>query len=161
MAFSVLTFFIIGIVKQNRKYRETAFHTVLLTAVNLIINLMIGTIIYIPRPFVTHKVYLLYPHVCDSSFPSDHATASMSIAIGLKHGNRILGFLMIILSILVGFSRIYVGHHYPLDVAASYLISVLNGFLYSKFIWNKASKIYVRAEKWFLNKYIGFKAGRI
>ncbi|WP_411676548.1 undecaprenyl-diphosphatase [Caproicibacter sp.] len=159
MAFCVLILYLSGIINQNRKYRETAFQTVLLTAVNLIINLIIGTIIYVPRPFTEHQVHLLYPHAPDSSFPSDHATASMSIAIGLKYGNRVLGLLMIVLSFLVGFSRIYVGHHYPLDVAASYLIAAGSGFLYHKFLLKKTSEIYFKAEAWVVKKYS--KAGGI
>lgn len=64
------------------------------------------------RPFVHNKVNLLISHSADASFPSDHATGTMGIALRLRKYNRILGMIMTILSIVVGFSRVYVGNHW-------------------------------------------------
>lgn len=138
--------FLISVFKHKPSNRKNAAITVLLIAVNLIINYLIGRLYYDPRPFVNHKVNLLFPYVRDSSFPSDHASATMSTAVGLMRVNRILGWASGILSLLVGFSRIYVGHHYPMDIIGSYLIVILTNILFHKFLEKKAETLYYRIE---------------
>lgn len=146
MALMICAVFVYGILRRDAACRKNAVFTALLIAVNLLINFLIGCFIYVPRPFVNHKVNLLFPHVNDSSFPSDHATVTMSTAVGFMRVNRILGWISVMLSLLVGFSRIYVGHHYPLDVLGSYLTVILTNILFHRFFEKKAESIYFKAE---------------
>lgn len=147
MAAIILITYIYGILHNNIFLRETAVATVLLIAVNLFINFVIGCFFYVPRPFVRHKVNLLLYHVKDSSFPSDHATVTMGTAVGLMRSSRILGWICVFASLLVGFSRIYVGHHYPFDVLGSYFIVILTNAIFHKFFENKVKDFYCRIEK--------------
>jgi undecaprenyl-diphosphatase len=59
------------------------------------------------------------------SFPSGHTAAAFGSALALgriwPHG-RVLWWTM---AVLMGYSRIYVGHHYPLDVAGGAVVGVL------------------------------------
>lgn len=146
MALTICAVYIAGILTHNESSRKSSVSAGLLVAVNLAINFLIGCFVYVPRPFVTHKVNLLFPHAIDSSFPSDHATATMSMAAGMARVNRILGVLFMELSLLVGFSRIYAGHHYPIDILGSYLIVLLTDGLYRKFLEDKAEGLYARIE---------------
>ncbi len=134
--------FILGIVKKNSEYKKAAINVIILTVINLFINFLIGSVFYVNRPFVNNKVNLLLPHAKDASFPSDHATGTMSIALGLGKYNRLLGTILTILSFVVGFSRIYVGHHYPLDVIGAYIIVFITSNLYSYKIRGIVDKLY-------------------
>ena len=144
--------FILGIVKTNSDYRKIAFSTFVITVINLILSFIIGSIYYVDRPFVHNKVNLLMPHSADASFPSDHATGTMSIALGLGKYNRILGVIMTILSIIVGFSRVYVGNHYPLDVIGAYIMALITNYLYNLVLKDKIEEIYIKVEKLLISK---------
>lgn len=136
--------FILGVARKNSEYQKAAINVFFLAVINLTLNFLIGNIFYVNRPFVNNKVNLILPHVQDASFPSDHAAGTMSIAIGLGKYNRLLGTILTILSFIVGFSRIYVGHHYPLDVVGAYIIVFITSNLYSYKIRGIVDKLYDR-----------------
>jgi undecaprenyl-diphosphatase len=139
--------FIIGITNNNLDYRKTAVSTFVITVINLILVFLIGNIYYVYRPFVHNKVNLLFPHVEDASFPSDHATGTMSIALGLSKYNKLLSIILTILSVVVGFSRVYVGHHYPLDVIGAYALVIITAYIYNAILRSKVENLYESIEK--------------
>lgn len=61
---------------------------------------------------------------------------------------------MIILSLLVGVSRVYVGVHYPMDVLGSYLIVLMVNFMYGRFLCEKIRGLYSKAEEYLLKTYL-------
>jgi undecaprenyl-diphosphatase len=144
--------FILGVIKNNKEYRKASVNTVVFTVINLIINLTIRSIFHVDRPFIHNKVNLLVPHDTASSFPSNHATGTMSIALGLGNYNRVLGIIMTILSIIVGFSRVYVGNHYPLDVICAYIIAFITNYLYNLVLKSKIEELYTKIEKLLISK---------
>ena len=138
--------FLLGVIRKDEKVRWVAINTALLTIINLILAYFIGGIYYVDRPFVHNKVNLLYPHAPDASFPSDHATVTMSIALGINKYDKVLGIVLTILSIIVGFSRVYVGHHSPADVVGTYIIVFIMSYIYNAKLSNKINKIYDKIE---------------
>ncbi|MBI5680589.1 MAG: phosphatase PAP2 family protein [Methanobacterium sp.] len=112
------------------------------TAVLCIIALLIGYflteflkyIVVRPRPYnVLESVHLLTT-MDGYSWPSGHTIAAFTGAtlIGREYGTLCL-ILLILLASIVGFSRIYIGVHYPLDVVSGALIGVLLALLVLRF----------------------------
>lgn len=64
----------------------------------------------------------------DPSFPSGHALLVFGF-VGLLWSHRKLRWLVLSLAVLVGFSRIILGYHYPLDVIAGGLLGFMIGYL--------------------------------
>ncbi len=154
MAITALVF-ILGVIKKNEEYRKISVSTCIIAAINLILSFVIGIVYYEDRPFVNNKVNLLIAHTKNASFPSNHAAGTMSVALGLGKYNRILGIIMVVISIIVGFSRVYVGNHYPLDVIGAYIMVFAINYLYNFLLRNKVEEIYIKIEKLLVNK-IGF-----
>jgi len=75
-----------------------------------------------PRPIKTFQNFLI-DYDMGPSFPSGHTQRAFSEMIILSSYYGKFKYLFLVLSFLVGLSRIYLGFHYPLDV----LIGVLNG----------------------------------
>lgn len=71
------------------------------------------------RPFVVfpHALDLVH-HSADTGFPSDHATAAGAIMVALLVVSWRLGVIGVLLALIVAFARVYVGVHFPQDVAA-------------------------------------------
>jgi undecaprenyl-diphosphatase len=74
------------------------------------------------RPFVAHpQIEPLYV-VHSSSFPAGHAATAFAGATLLSYVTPRAAPGFVLLAIAIGFSRVYVGVHYPGDVAAGALI---------------------------------------
>jgi undecaprenyl-diphosphatase len=110
--------------------QKLVFYSFLSASVALLIaSLFLSPEVNQARPFVEHQVLQLLPHAPDPSFPSDHATLAFSLAFSILFAKRRLGVVMLVLALLTGISRVYVGVHYPGDIvgaiALSFLISII------------------------------------
>lgn len=91
-----------------------------------------------PRPFTVldHVRQLTVPSE-PNSFPSGHTASTLSIITVLVwklREHKIVVALLVVFTILVGFSRIYCGVHYPLDIAVGAIVGVVSGVVVLKFL---------------------------
>ena len=61
------------------------------------------------------------------SFPSGHTAAAFAVAVAFAGEPGGLGPLALLLATGIGLSRVYLGAHYPLDVAAGGMLGVFAG----------------------------------
>ena len=95
-------------------------------AVALLINQPIAHAVARLRPYLAHPAHahLLIARSHDPSFPSDHATGGFALAFAVWLYDRTIGSFLIVGAALLAFARVYVGTHYPGDVAAGALIGI-------------------------------------
>ncbi len=90
------------------------------------------------RPFYElDSVRLIWSVAGKYSCPSNHAANAATIATVLACFYRKSAWVAPIVAFLVGFSRIYVGVHYPLDVMTGFLLGIIAGLI-SSYILKKA-----------------------
>ena len=97
----------------------------------IINNNIVKNIVQRPRPFVTFAdLQIIIPTPSEFSFPSGHTSSSFAAAaVFYRHLPKKLGIPSVILAGLIGFSRLYVGVHYPTDVIAGVLMGILLSYL--------------------------------
>ena len=79
-----------------------------------------------PRPFeMLGGVRQLVEESFKTSFPSNHAALSISLATAVYFYHKKLGIFLFIIAILICLSRIYVGVHFPVDIIVGALIGAV------------------------------------
>jgi membrane-associated phospholipid phosphatase len=92
-----------------------------------LVNDVVKSLITEQRPCRTlHTVTVeTCPALGDWSFPSNHTAIAFAAATALLVASRRLGWIALPIAILMGASRVWIGVHYPHDVAAGLLVGVL------------------------------------
>ena len=102
--------------------RRAAIRATFAATAGLATSAIISALDFHPRPFMDGVSHNFLHHVADSSFPSDHATVLFALAFSLwltrSPAPRRAGAILLAAALAVGWARIFLGAHYPLDVLA-------------------------------------------
>ncbi len=141
----VLPIVILGIyffMQPREDWKRMAVFAVSAALLVYLIGVVGGLLYYDPRPFVVGHFTPLVPHASDNGFPSDHALLVSAVAMIGTMWNRRLGFWLWVLAAFVAIARVYVGVHHTMDVAGSFVISVVAVSLMAIFVQRRSRKRY-------------------
>ena len=134
------------IFKKTRKAGIQCAIAMLLTL--LVVNITLKPAIARTRPYDLIEglnIIISRPH--DFSFPSGHAANSFSCAwVMLRRLPKKLGVPALILAVLIAFSRLYVGVHFPTDVLGGAAIAIILAEI-GMFAFGKVEKAIVNRKK--------------
>ncbi len=113
-----------------RPTRKAGMAAMLGLVINLlIVNVWLKNMVDRTRPYyVVEGLNCLLPPQWDSSFPSGHTShAFVMVVVIWSTLKRKYGVIALVMAILIAFSRLYLGVHYPSDVLAGVVIGILSG----------------------------------
>ncbi len=98
-----------------------------------------------PRPFAMHLGTQYLAHSVDPGLPSDHVTVLWSLALASLRSRKfaLWGFPLLAIGLVVGWSRVYLGVHFPLDIAAALPVAWA-GTMVASVLRNPIQPVYAR-----------------
>ncbi|MFS0901763.1 undecaprenyl-diphosphatase [Priestia aryabhattai] len=128
----VFMFVLIFMWFRNYSQKKVTIYAVTSSAFTLFINKLIKCFYFKPRPFIKRRVGILIPSKMDSSFLSKHTLLTFAVSTSIFLHERVIGSVMWGLALLTGFSKIWVGHHYPSDIIRSAFIGSVTSITIDK-----------------------------
>lgn len=133
----------LGILILSKKNKELAFIILLAYISSGIFSQIIKNLIDSPRPKVYFEVHQLHYYIDTfatsrigyRSFPSGHTASIFALAtvFSLYCKKTTICIFAFVMSVFVGYSRIYLGHHFLIDVLFGAIIGIVFGTL--SIIW--------------------------
>ncbi|MCK9205144.1 MAG: phosphatase PAP2 family protein [Bacteroidales bacterium] len=126
----VLIVLIISIVKRSKSIRKQFYILALVLILVALVSQGLKQIIFRERPFSAHPSIEKLSQGGGSSFPSGHSLEAFAIAtsLSLLFKKKKIVIPLFIWAMLVAYSRMALGVHYPSDVVGGIIIGILIGW---------------------------------
>ena len=106
--------------------------------VSLTVSWVMGHVFPHDRPFVDGVGYNFLHHAPDDSYPSDHGTVAFTFALAFLFWHRLWsGTVLMGVALLIAWSRVYLGVHWPLDMLGGLLVGMV-ACLAAQMCWHHA-----------------------
>ena len=121
----IISFFLFS----RTKYTKEAIMVLLAIALASILGEgIIKHIVKRKRPFIKNNIIkLMIPQPGTYSFPSGHTASSFAAATVFIRADMRLTYLIVVIAILISFSRLYLRVHYLSDVIGGIILGVFSG----------------------------------
>ncbi len=122
---------LVGWLRGTESTRKVVLEAVASGVLAIAFNQLIDLVWQHPRPFMIALGHTYLTHAADSSFPSDHLSLwwAVSFTLLLHPGTRLSGMVMSVAGLSVAWSRIYMGVHFPLDMAGAAVFAFVSAWL--------------------------------
>ncbi|HHV93702.1 MAG TPA: phosphatase PAP2 family protein [Firmicutes bacterium] len=115
---------------ERRNYLVAGSRAFAALAGSSLVSHIVKRLVNRPRPiFRLDHIRTFNVPICAYSFPSGHTTASFAVGVSYALAFPAYSTLWLLWAALVGWSRIYVGVHYPSDVLAGGLVGTFFAYL--------------------------------
>jgi undecaprenyl-diphosphatase len=119
----------------GRQFKKRFILVVLGGAIVTVILAKIGShLFYDPRPFVAGHFTPYFSHGNDNGFPSDHTLLAAVLAFATWHYSKKAGYVLFVLTALIGLSRVIAGVHHLGDIIGSIVFAYVGVTLVYKFL---------------------------
>ncbi|MDR3640376.1 MAG: undecaprenyl-diphosphatase [Humidesulfovibrio sp.] len=120
-----------GWLRGSRRTRTLMLEAAASGLAGMLANQVIGLVWRHPRPFMVGLGHTYLAHAPDSSFPSDHATLLWAVSLSLlaHRRTRLAGAVLTVLGLPLAWARVYLGVHFPLDMAGAALVACFCAWL--------------------------------
>ncbi len=121
--------------------RKLVLKIIIALAIAVLTAKMLPSIYPHSRPFVEHIGHQFLNHSATPSFPSSHGTIAFTFALAFILWGRISQAVAFFsLALMIAWARVYLGVHWPLDMLAALLVSLLSCAI-TQYIWSRVGRV--------------------
>ncbi len=127
-----VSIFTVGLLKKDKKLQQQSYEIAGALIINTAITQGLKYTINRNRPYEDYPI-IINPYTIekDASFPSGHTSTAFALAASISMQNKKWYFVVpaYAWAASVGYSRMYLGEHYPTDVFAGAVIGIGSAYL--------------------------------
>ena len=119
----------------GEKGKNVAKKLIIVLIVVSVLTQIIKFLVMRPRPYTELSSLVVLATENDMSFPSGHTSISTAMAYVLSKEYKNWYFMLI--PLMVGLSRLYIGVHYPSDVIGGFILGLIIAYLLERYLKQK------------------------